>query len=235
LGLTTTPGSDWKDKIREIDKYNIREIALFPTFLKPKERKELYSKLEKSKLLKIPHVHLRNDDNFEWELDYFIDKYQTKAFNVHPEKKGFELSSNPHWNKIFIENMYGPYGNKKYFGENIFQKCGVAGICLDFAHLESERRMLPDDYKQKLELLDKYKIGCNHVGAIFEKKYADPLDGEMKYDSHCLSDLKQLDYLKNYPIKYFSPYVSTELENTFKEQMKVKKYIEDIIKAKENE
>jgi len=39
LGLTTTFGSDWRAKIKEIDKLKIQEIALFPTCLGEKNRK----------------------------------------------------------------------------------------------------------------------------------------------------------------------------------------------------
>jgi len=34
LGLTTTPRSDWRGKVEEIKKFKIKELALFPTFLK---------------------------------------------------------------------------------------------------------------------------------------------------------------------------------------------------------
>lgn len=65
LGLTTTPKSDWREKVKEIEKFGIKELALFPTFLSPDERKELYTLLEKTKIKNIPHVHLR-DDMEEW-------------------------------------------------------------------------------------------------------------------------------------------------------------------------
>ena len=43
LGLTTiAEGGEWKNKVKEIDKLDIKEIALFPTCLNLAERKELY-------------------------------------------------------------------------------------------------------------------------------------------------------------------------------------------------
>jgi hypothetical protein len=59
LGLTTTPRSDWREKIREIDELGLEEAALFPTFIHLPERKELYGLLEKTGIKKAPHVHLR--------------------------------------------------------------------------------------------------------------------------------------------------------------------------------
>lgn len=84
LGLTTTPKSNWIRKIDQIDEYKIKKIALFPTFLKIEDRKELYDLLEKTCLEEIPHVHLR-DDMEEWELEMYIQKYNTQVFNIHGE------------------------------------------------------------------------------------------------------------------------------------------------------
>jgi len=50
LGLTTTPKSDWREKVREIEKFRIKEIALFPTMLEMKGRKKLYGLLERTNL-----------------------------------------------------------------------------------------------------------------------------------------------------------------------------------------
>ncbi|MDD5464316.1 MAG: hypothetical protein PHP62_04145, partial [Candidatus Moranbacteria bacterium] len=61
LGLTTTPKSDWRGKVEEMKKFGIKQIALFPTFLKIDDRKELYKLLEDIDGLEIPHVHLRDD------------------------------------------------------------------------------------------------------------------------------------------------------------------------------
>ncbi len=109
LGLTTTPGSDWKENIREIDKFGIKEIALFPTFLKSEERKELYGLLEKTGLESAPHVHIRQEDMSQKELDYLISRFKVKVFNMHtPGRYGkmeFDYSENKRYAKMtYIEN-----------------------------------------------------------------------------------------------------------------------------------
>ena len=42
-------------------------------------------------------------------------------------------------------------------------------------------------------------------------------------------DLSELDYVKKY-VKYLSPICAIELENSFKQQLEAKKYIENIIR-----
>jgi hypothetical protein len=61
LSLTTiTPGA-WREKIAEAKKLELREIALFLTCLNPPAKQELYESLKKTKIEKIPFVHLRSD------------------------------------------------------------------------------------------------------------------------------------------------------------------------------
>jgi len=231
LGLTTTPGSDWRAKVEEIDKLGLKEIALFPTCLGPDDRKELYALIEKTGLKQIPHVHLR-DDMESWEIDYFIKKFNTRVFNVHPNKDGLKFIKNnsKYRSLMYIENLYTPPA-KENFKEEIFVENKLAGICGDLSHLKAEQLLYPDLYSETINLFEKYPIGCNHISAVTEKPYLWK-NGAMIQDSHKLSDQKELDYLKEFPGKYFSDIVSIELENSFEQQLEVKKYIENIINSK---
>ena len=71
LSVTTTTGSDWKKMVADINKLKIKEVALFPTAIVDKERKELYQLLENSTIDSTPFVHLRND-MLPSELKYLI-------------------------------------------------------------------------------------------------------------------------------------------------------------------
>jgi hypothetical protein len=228
LGLTTTSGSDWREKTKEIDRFQIKEIALFPTCLGPEERKELYALLEKTGLERIPHVHLRDDDMGENELEYLVKKYDTRVFNIHPKKEAYEFleRSGKFRGNIYIENLYRVISYEQ-FNDELFKKYNVAGICLDMTHLRSEQLIFPENYKKRVELIEKYPIGCNHISGIVKKPYI--WEGCEIFDTHMLSDLSELDYLKGFPRKYFSEIVSIELENSFEEQLGAKKYIENII------
>ena len=59
--ITTTWGSNWRVKIKEINEIGLKEIALFPTCLPKEKRKELYRLLEDSNIESIPLVHIRSD------------------------------------------------------------------------------------------------------------------------------------------------------------------------------
>lgn len=227
-GLTTTPRSNWREKIKEINKFGIKEIALFPTFLEMSERKELYKLLEKTKLRKIPHAHLRSDDMEEWELDFLHENYETKLFNMHFSRACIDFMLKSKYRKnIFLENLNNL--NELYF-ENI-SKCG--GICLDVSHWNAAIFFKKKSYNLMRQILKKYKIGCCHISAESKKPYyyVDPKNGKktLVMDDHWLSDLSQLDYVKKY-VKYLPEYISIELENPFEEQLKIKKYLEKIIK-----
>jgi hypothetical protein len=223
LGLTTTSRSNWREKIKEIKFYNIQEIALFPTVLSPEERKKLYRLLEKSPIERISHVHLRNDMEL-WELDYFVEKYQTQVFNIHPEKSHppfFDYSK--YASRIYIENV------KEIPTIEELKKCG--GLCLDLTHWEKFSQLKGKEYNEKiLKLIGRFQIGCCHISAIRNISCKIPFFKKLvlKNHTHFLKKLSDLDYIQKY-FDYLPEIISIELENSFREQLKVKEYLEKII------
>ncbi len=230
LGLTTTPKSDWREKIREIDKFGIKEIALFPTFLRPEERKELYDLLEKTKLESVLHVHLRGQDMEPNELEYLEKKFKTKFFNLHPSQNS---KNEPEYQNNYD---YGTFKNKIYLENVIFNPTEeelneYGGLCIDFSHwenfkLDTELNFLDDE----LEVLaKKYKIGCAHISAVIKNKREEAGESDkLILTNHFLNSLDELDYIKKY-LEYLPDIISIELENSFEEQLKIKGYLEKII------
>lgn len=218
LGLTTTPNSDWREKIREIDKFNIKELALFPTFLKPGERKELYGLLEKTDLGSIPHVHIRGEDMPPEELDWLIKKYKTKVFNIH-SAQDYPINYNYSRYRVYLENTKSIPTKEELKKYN--------GLCVDFSHWEDGIKRKNKAYDNFENLVKKYPVGCCHISAVSEKliyySYCLPA-----YDNHVFSSYTELDYIKKY-LKYLPDIISIELANSFKEQLEVKKYLEKII------
>ena len=84
--ITTITPEAWRDKVKEVKKLKLEEIALFPTCLNQAERKKLYQLLKETSIKSIPFVHLRNDMPEE-ELDYLKKNYQTKVFNTHTKRE----------------------------------------------------------------------------------------------------------------------------------------------------
>lgn len=225
LGLTTTPYSDWRAKVKEIARYHIKEIALFPTFLTLSERKELYALLEEFPDLQIPHVHLRGDMD-EDEIGYFVKRFKTKVFNIHTEKSKFGPKKYypKYAAKIYVENI------KSFPTVSELKK--YAGFCLDCAHWEN---MVLMDYasdkelKRRENILKSFKVGCAHISAIKKKLHRDRGEThDMRHDSHYMDSLSNFDYIKRYA-KYLPNIISIELEDSFKKQLKVKKCLEKIL------
>lgn len=214
--ITTTRGSDWQEKIKEIDKLAITRAAVFPTCLLKPAREKLYGLLEKSCLQEIPLVHLRSD-MLPSELDYFINKWQTKVFNTHSQKEfPFQYDLSKFKKMIYIENIYTGFDPEEIKD--------FAGLCLDFSHLENDKRLHKENFKKNIAVLKQFPIGCNHISAVASQTHQD-IEGSPIYAVHRLTNLSELDYLKNYPLKWFSDFIAIELENSLKEQIEAIDYI----------
>lgn len=223
--ITTTGGSDWKNKIKEMKKLGIEEVAVFPTCLDTEERKRFYRLLEKSGVKNIPFVHLRSDMRVE-ELDYFVKNFNTYIFCIHTAREfPFIYDYSRHKKLIYIENTYYPLSEKEI--------SGFGGVCVDFSHLENDRLFCRKKFEHNIKVIEKLTIGCNHISAVKSKVYVDEENRFKKTrcrrDHHQLDKLSELDYLKNYPLKYFSSYMAVELENSLEEQLKAGEYIRKII------
>jgi len=214
VSITTT--AEWKEKIKEIDELGLEKAALFPTFLELEQRKDFYALLEKTCLKRVPFCHLRSDMEF-WELDYLIKRWKCSAFNLHTQREyPFQYDYLKYKDMLYIENVCFDFKEEELRS--------VAGICLDFSHLENDRVLRPKKFEKRKKVLEKYKIGCNHISAVQEKPYKDK-EGHLVVSCHLMNNLKEMDYLKHYPEHYFSQYCALELENPLKEQLKAIEYI----------
>lgn len=223
LGLTTTPASYWRGKVEEMKKFGIKKIALFPTFLKIEERKELYKLLEGIDGLEIPHVHLRNDMDLD-EIGYFIKKFQSKVFNIHPASNKFSFSKNllKFADKAYVENIIDV--------PEINELSEYAGLCIDFSHWENEVLFANKEYDDlMLDRIKNFNIGCCHISAIKKESYLDKFELELqRFDDHEFAGLNEFDYIEKYK-QYLPQYVSLELENSFEQQLEVKAYLERML------
>ncbi|MDO8558752.1 MAG: hypothetical protein Q7R84_00260 [bacterium] len=209
---------DWREKIEEVKSLGLEEVALFLTLVNFKERQEIFSLLKNTKI-KIPFVHLRSD-MVKDEIDYLIRNYRTEAFNFHTKREFPYFSDYKRYRKmIYIENVYEP------LDESEIKE--FAGICLDLSHLDNDRLFRPDIYKHNIEMMEKYGCGCNHISPAEKPSFLDKRGVEYTKNQHphFLKNLSELNYLKNYPKKYFGKFAALEMENSIKEQLEARDYI----------
>jgi hypothetical protein len=213
----------WQDKIAEIDKFDLKEVALFLTSLPFEKRPELYRALETTNLQAITFVHIKTDVTVD-ELDYLSGRWGTRVFNHHCVSTWpLDHDISKYFPKLYIENTEIPLADEELEGK--------AGICLDFSHLEDARRSAPEIFKQWLGACSKHPVGCGHVSAVREDPWQsnDPKDFP-RYSRHDFKNLSEFDYLANYPLVMFPKFIAIELENSLEDQLKVREYIENLLK-----
>jgi len=208
----TTCNVDWKKQIKEMGKLKIKDFSLFLTCTNTIERQKLYKELAKIKVNQIPHVHIRHDFQ-EKELDYLVERYNSKAFTIHyPSVKHFQNFK--YKKQIFVENNWQTYSDK-LFPE--IKKFG--GMCIDLSHLMIWENIKPGNLPTTRYAVEKYKVGCNHISAIKSNGVCE----------HYLAKLSEVDYLAELSKKYFSEYLNIELGNPIKQQLVIKKYIAKLL------
>lgn len=220
-GDWVSPGSgDWRSFVSDASELGLAEVCLFITGLEKNGREELYGLLEKTKIKRIPLVHLRSDMAAD-EIEYLIKRFGAQVFNTHMERiNPLEHDLSQFKDKIFIENHPLP------FDEQELQRW--AGICWDAAHLEACRIKAPDVYRQNIEMMERFPIGCAHLSAIREK-----MPAGVRPDWHTLFDLADMDYLKKYPAKFFPKVMALELTNPLSRQLEICAYVRKLLADKE--
>lgn len=207
--LTSTKKDRIDSFVADLTASKVRAIALFPTTLKPEERRRLYRSLERIDGLVIPHVHLRSDCD-DAEIGYLIHRFGTEVFNVHPARSqtAFVPESNRWVKKISLENSdVLPLAD---------QLEGYGGICPDFSHWEAARRARDPEYRGFEELVRRFPVRCCHISAIRE---GDPNPWNGRTDHHHFTRLEDFDYMERYRDFLPRDWVSLELENPLAEQL----------------
>jgi len=212
--IVTTDGNHFK-KLEEATKLGLEEVCFFATQLSLEERKNFYELLERTKIRRIPLVHIRQD--FEiWELAYLSKTFSVETFNCHSSQQyPFKNDISAFREKIYIENAGVPL-----YGEEVKE---YAGVCVDFCHLEGEFFLDRQRFENDLKIIETYPLGCGHISAFRKSSLKDYVSHKSD-NLHILEDLADVDYLEKYQ-KYFPPIMALELENSLEEQLKIIDYL----------
>lgn len=213
VGVTGRNTQELKEKIIEIEKFKIKRVSLFLTFLEPQEKKKIYELILSSNIKEIPLVHLRHDMAKE-EIDFFIKKFNTKCFTIHENHFDFLEKWKPFYKKLFLEFNYD---NKVPKNINVDK---IGGFCIDLSHFKSSEQRKTKDDLYIIKNKDKLFLG-NHLNGY---------DKERRLDMHTVNSVKDFDYLKTLPKFIFGKYIALEMFNPINEQLKFKKYLEKFLK-----
>ena len=206
----------WEDKLKEVNTMGLKEVCVFPEYLKLKERKKMYPELLKSCIKKVPLVHIR-DDMEKWELKFFYDNFKTRWFNFH--EHSFDDLLRGEW-RGFHKHLLLEFNYNNRISKLVDLK-KIGGLCIDLSHLWSAKNRNVTEFDRCNEAAKNHKVKCNHLNGY---------DAKDMHDLHYVSNNSELDYLKEIPKKFFGKIIALEMYNTIEEQLKFKKYIVKIMK-----
>ena len=215
VSITGSTEKQWQDKLKEVKKFNLQEIALFLELYHKQEKQKIYDALLKSKIKSIPLVHIRHDMKKD-ELEFLQKHFKTKYFTCHEEN--FAHHDVEHW-KGFYKNIYLEMNFDNVVSKKVrVEKIG--GFCIDLAHFKVAMEKLNKDFEYVFDHKDKKLFLCNHLNGW---------DPEKNIDMHSIHNLKDFDYLKTLPKFVVGDTVALEMFNSIKEQLKFKKYLSQIL------
>jgi len=213
LSITGTESFDWASKLEEINKHKIDEVAIFLESFDKKERDNLYRLLLKSTIKTVPFVHLRDDVTKE-EIQFFIDHFKTRHFNIHEEHFKKLDQWQGYWDKLYLEMNFDDELEKDVKVRKI------GGFCIDLAHLKAAISRGTEEAAYFFNKKGDYDVACNHLNG-----YA-PL--EMK-DIHLVKDLSAFDYLTTLPRDAFGKIIALEVYNSIEEQIKFRDHVSRLL------
>jgi len=214
VSVTGNKTIDWQSKLEEINQLGIKKVAVSIEWFDKKERPHLYKFLLKSSIKEVPLVHLRHDTNKE-DIEFFIKNYGTQHFNIHEE----------HFN---ILNQWFGYEDKLYLEMNYDDDIpkdtkvrNIGGFCIDLSHFKSAIARGSEEVAYAFFRKNKIKFACNHLNGY---------DPAARRDKHVITDLKDFDYLTTLPKFIFGNIIAIETNNSIKEQLEFKKYLDKLLR-----
>lgn len=214
VSITGKTDAEWKSKLKEIEKYKLRTIALFLEYFNKYQRSRIYRALLKTNIEQIPLVHAKNDMARE-EFLFLQKNFNSKYFTIHKNsflhlKKWAGLHKN-----LYLELDFADFVPK------YVDVSKIGGFCVDLSHFMASRDKATKEfyYIQKRKHIKKY-FACNHLNGYSYNR---------KIDIHTIRKLSDFDYLKEVPDYLFGSVIAIETYNSIAEQLKFLKYVRKIL------
>ena len=216
LGITGGENIDCQSKLKEVNRLGIKEAAVFLERFNKQERDNLRRFLLESSIKRVPLVHLRSDTGKD-EIQFFIDNFQTKYFNIHEDHFNLLNQWEGCWDKLYLEMDYNGEIDKNV-------KVGrIGGFCVDLAHFKSAIARGSEEAYYIFMRKNKIKFATNHLGGY---------SPETKSDLHVITSLKDFDYLTTLPKWVFGDTIAIEVDNSIGEQIKFREYLIKILNGR---
>lgn len=216
IGVTGNKEAHWKEKLREIDSFDITEAALFLECFELGQRKRIYEALLSSDIKKIPLVHIRNDMD-KGELVFLAKNFSTKYFTIHEDS--FEVLSG--WDG-FYKNLF-----LEMNADNFIPGCvnidKIGGFCIDLSHFMVAKGRNSAEYDYIVKRKKMPYFACNHLNGY---------SPERNVDMHTINDISDFDYLKALPKFLFGKVIALETDNSIAEQLRFREYLAGLLKEK---
>ncbi len=213
VSLTGYDYSSFERKYREIKKLNITEVAVFLSALPHQHHKYVFEWLLKSKIKYIPLVHIK-EETTKAEIEFLKKNFKTKYFNIHNHNFKTIDKYQPHLKNILLETH----------PEVVFDEIGlsrIGGFCIDVAHFWRAKEIQSKDYFQVLKYKNKkHLFKANHLSG-YRANWG---------DLHDIKNEKDFQYLKDLPRFVLGDVLAIEVMDTINTQLKMKKFIEKILK-----
>lgn len=210
VSITGRKEADWKAKLKDINKRNINQVALFLEYFEPDVRERLYEALLLSKIQSIPLVHARNDMQ-KWEFNFLVGNFGSEMFNIHENSFRVLNKWKGYYKKLYLElnydNRLARYVDVKKIG----------GFCIDLSHFKSEEERWTKEFEYVLKRRQIHRyFKCNHLNGYSPSK---------RNDLHTVRTLKDFSYLRTLPKFVFGKWIGIEVYNSIPEQLKFKSYL----------
>jgi hypothetical protein len=214
VGITGKKKIHWKNKLNEVKKYKISEVALFLECFDKLEREKIYEALLNSNIKKIPLVHISNDTSKE-EIKFLVKNFNSRYFTIHEDSFNVLERWKGFFKKLFLEM------NIDNFVSRIVNINKIGGFCVDLSHFKVEEQKWSKEFEYIIKRENNANLfACNHLNGY---SYEDNID------LHTIKTLKNFDYLNTLPKFLFGKTIALETENSISEQLKFKSYLTKIL------